>query len=786
MAIKVTPKVSAKMTETGPAPVEPGVAEPTLDTPIDFDAAIAAAKAWKEKNTVQDEEAPAEEPKLPKGKTEIEFLGEQAEKAKGSAKAKVAKMLEFKASPSADMHGKLADSIAAFGKKWGKIRKSLSGLVVKDANEQDVDAAGEFNKHVENLIYQAGRHVEAAGQKEARGITGDSSISEQLATMSGTRVAKENFPTRSGASRQFDDLDRFAPIRDENILEAMRRANAKDATDEEKRNRPPTEEESLDFLGKYANNSYIKAAQNFSSMTSSDHARHARNIIAGLTAAIPRILGQIHQTPDLVAQMKLSGKVGMLPEDARKLLNPSLINVSDKTDDYVAEASKGEPNEKPAPTIYDAFGLDHHLKRLINLSKSSSLQQKIGSQLDLVSKVYNQRYSSLLQKYAAGRGHVVSAPLEPVRTTTAPTADPNAEFDMENAHHRAEVAFKSAGEGAKELHDFRMKLASIAPLLTPEQRFNAPDLLGLDKTNIKYEFNEDGTYKGSNIDAIKLGSRQGVLADRAASLKAAGASHPLNQRWAPLIDKASKLTSSLGEVDRAHKLLDTVQNSMEKNGVSVRENQEVREKNPSTIPTLDEFAAQARVGQPIIETPLKESGGIADPRVDLTWGGTEDPSLGRLSTSDPYLPEWFQGKRQAFVVNPSVKGFHIPSENWKQESINQSQRDAVAAKKEAGRRAELDAAAAAAKKASALGRSVTSYDPWLVGPGNAALDFSDLRVEKDEETQAPAPKRITSLPSKVISPMATVYETTTEVPGTEPGTTAAERADALFSDRRKR
>lgn len=781
MAIEINPKTKVEMTEKGPAPVEPGVATPKMDTPADYDAILAAARRMMERNTEKTEEEPVAKttegaPKLPEGVSEGEFLQQQAAKSGGSPKRRLEKAAEFKLGPRGDKYGKITDAVSDFGKKWSQVKSSFSGLVIKDENEQDVDLAGDIHKHVDNIISQAQRHIEAAGQKEMRGYQAPSEdISEQLKSSSPVNVARRIFPNRSGSTTEFNDLSKYAPLRLDPGQEA-----------------PPAESESLSFLGTYANNSFIKTTHDFAGMTPADHVDHARNLLAGLTVSIPELSKQIHADPMLKAQMAKSGKIGMTPEETRKLLNPSLLKVHEKAEDYMADVNAGQQTttNQPVDKIYGAFGLDHHLKRLSALANSKELQRSTEQRFGIIKNAYQQKYGALLAKR---------------KGTITTTAQPGYEFGKDGKEVQSSTEAPTLERALGPVGSRTYSREALANTFS----FASEDTLN--------KLHNAALSGSSDVDALELQAKQEHLTGRANSLSELATGHPMESRWRGLLDRVSKInTSYVGrsgsvyspdqEITRAHALLDKIKTSMQKNGVAPLESRTVARPRSATdpIPTLSEYAGLAKMGSPVRQSESFLRTGEHEAEVDPTMGGLKgaDEPMTMLNafgyTGNP------PGSRvtSETITSPSASGFHVPSD---------AEVSAFNMKKRETRRA---AAASAAARAKATADNRSPVDPWLYGPGPAAINFSDVRVEPVEDgNQTVSRRKKTSIPiisSEERGPGNTgskwnsvslddlksadegtysansegtklVRGSTTSVPGTESGASAEERAASLFN-----
>lgn len=753
----MAPKV--KMTPTGPTVVS-GENEPKLKASAE-DVQAAALDFLKQNTAAPKEEAKPEEPAAPAQSTE-EFLSSLKER--GVNDRRINKKLKFLTGDTRPHFDAMADTVADFQAAHDDLKSKMSGLVVTDKDLNQVDLAGDLHKHIGNLLNQAQRHLSAAALKEQEGRRGSSvqNVSNLLARKTGTRIRQEDL---AGGR---DNLERYAPI-------------DAGATGD----RPPAEDESIKFLNEYTSNDFLKQAENFEAMGSADHVEHARRLLAGVAQSIPQALEQIHRTPELKAQMANSGKMAPLPAEATRTFNKLMGKFMGPAQSYLdyAAANPGKDEPKKGPTIYDAFGLDHHLKALSNLAKSSNIQKLIESQHALIEKVYNQRYGSILAKRAAGRGHVVPGTPGPVNTP----AD-----SLDNISETTRAELESSRRDLKNV-SYGDKKSPIVP----DEIFN--DIKG-------------------KADSLEQKAVQENLTNRAASLTSAGATHRLGSKWAASISKATSLGSQ-GGVEKAHKLLDAVQTSMEKNGISLagREETRVQSSQGSSIPTLEEFKKLANVGNPTIEN----KDGLVDPNVDITWGGTTDIETGRRAVTPG--PDWMRGKRTTQIMNPSSRGFNVPSEQAWGEARKRS------------RKAAMEAAAAKSKEINWDSMRPWSGDPGFFGGGIAPLDLRgsqnrdseldtrtnlaetdetgilkpaverpksqsgisseelekgrEIRKEAGWETTVVLPKQgkaKTSRASKAKELETAINDVADSMaPGTTSGTTAAERAAAMFSDRRR-
>jgi hypothetical protein len=750
------------MTPTGPTVVS-GENEPKLKASAE-DIQSAALDFLKQNTEAPKEEAKPEEPAAPAQSTE-EFLGSLKER--GVNDRRINKKLKFLTGDTRPHFDAMADTVADFQAAHDDLKSKMSGLVVTDKDLTQVDLAGDLHKHIGNLLNQAQRHLSAAALKEQDGRRGSAvqGAPNLLKRKTATRIRQEDL---AGGR---DTLERYAPI-------------DAGATGD----RPPAENESIKFLNEYTSNDFLKQSENFEAMGSADHVEHARRLLAGVAQSIPQALEQIHRTPELKAQMANAGKMAPLPGEATRTFNKLMVKFMGPAQSYLdyAAANPGKDADKKGPTIYDAFGLDHHLKALSNLAKSSNIQKIIESQHALIEKVYNQRYGSILAKRAAGRGHAVANTPEPV--TTSPD-------NLDNISENTRA----------ELEDSRRYLRNVS----------------IGDTKLPQVSDEEFNSIKAKADSAEQKAVQENLTNRAAALTSAGSTHRLGSKWTGIISKATALGSQ-GGLEKAHKLLDSVQTSMEKNGISLAGREETRVQSPqgSSIPTLEEFKKLANVGSPTIEN----KDGLVDPNVDITWGGTTDIETGRTGVQAG--PSWMRGRRTTQIMNPSSRGFNVPSEQAWGEARKRSRKAAMesaAAAAQAsvdnryrydpffggsvapigGKQGLMNEVSAASIRSDEVDESgilkpgVERSDPFILQKlerdrGISSEELQKARALREKagwETTVVLPKQgkaKTSRASKAKELETAINDVADSMaPGTTSGTTAAERAASMFSDRRK-
>lgn len=682
MTIKI-PKVKAVITPSGPAAQEPGVAEPKIETPAKEEDVASAAAAFIKANTAsgraEETAAPVtESSSRPNREESIAALSKVG--AKGRNARKINKKLEQLQGQSGQHLQDMHDAADGLENAYTSIRGKMGGLVVRDQNESNVDLAGDLHKHIYNVIEHARINLEAAANKELAGNRSEFNSSQMLDKKAPRNVHPEDLAGR-------DDYLGNVPSNSGTSLD-----------------------ESLDYLDKYASNKFVTKTQNFESMSAADHANHARNLLAAAAASAPIAVNSLRNNAEINIALKNSGQSLPTVADVKSSLNPHVLAFNDSAQKHIdfLTTSGDAPLSKPK-TVYDMFGLDHHLKRLNELAKAGNLQRQDEAQHNRIRGVYQRRYGDLLAKRAAGRGHIIPQPVTPVK------------LDM--------------------------------------------------------------TSEGVN--------------NRAAELSPAIGAHPFADKWNKIIDKA-KVYGVSGDRETAHRMLDTVQNSMEKNGITIRQQPaEVRAQKPDSgqgrVPSYSTFAKMANVGKSVIETPSDSPNfGIADPRVDLTWGGRTNIMSGMRTRKELRGgPAWVRfegGNEGATVMNPSVEGFHIPSdtafEPYKRESRRQALLDAAAA----AQKQEDDKAREEKARQESLSRiSGVDYYPYLAGDQAVApLDFAKFYTSTPEKT----PRKTKSLGKRTnaqkLADSIAEFNTQNDVPGTETGTSAQERADALFSNRERR
>lgn len=771
MAIEINPRTTVKATEEGLKPVEPGVATPKMDTPADYDAVLAAARKMMERNTGSSEEEervakPKEEaaPKLPEGKSEGEFLLEQAAKSGGAPKKRAEKAAEFKLGPLGEQHDSLVNSVDRYAKAWNKIKSSFSGLVVKDENEQDVDAAGHLHKHVDNIISQAQRHLETAAQKEMRGyVARNESPSERMRTASPINVARQVFPNRSGQTKEFDDLTRFAPLST---------GPGEDL--------PPSEHESLKFLETYANNDFVQKSIDADAMSPADHVNHARNLLASLTVAIPQLADTIHSDEKLKAQMAKSGKVGFTGEQARKLLNPSLVDVHNKTEEYTAQS--GSPVAERAKTVHDAFGLDHHLKRLTALANSEETQRSNEQRISIIHNAYYRKYGALLAKRKGLRPdhsqEVVLSALPGHKFEPAGRAFPN-QYTQVPARTIGPSVFKATEDGTVYSRERFREAFSGASEDTVNRLYTA-SLNGRDAN-------------GVSKDELELQAKREHLVTRGNSLAELAGSHPKAATWQGLINSAYKTAgvnpkdaafvvdskgttqSAHSAIDNAHSLLDRIQTSMQKHGLAPLNTATIIRPRSETdpIPTLSEYARLAKMGSPIRQSESFLKTGEHEPEVDPTMGGLKDADA-PMTLKNPfgYTGSPAGSRVTAEVVtSPSASGFNVPSDK--------AVSDFAAGKRERRRRALTEAAERASKASDRM------FDPWLTG-GVKPISMNDVLPTDATTPRTPEVlgrnEVVKQRKKKSAAPAAENTPASSAPPSAAPdGQSSEERAASLFN-----
>jgi len=198
--------------------------------------------------------------------------------------------------------------------------------------------------------------------------------------------------------------------------------------------------------------------------------------------------------------------------------------------------------------------------------------------------------------------------------------------------------------------------------------------------------------RASSVLEAREADRQGV-ASRVASLKDAIGSHPLAETWKSklyeALDKAngygsgvivrageedpenlvSNVYNHAGVIKSAHRIIDAVQNSMERSGISIRQQPTAaRDKrvNQGIVPTREELEQAANVGKPVIPG----APGMVDKEVDPTWGGRVDPAVGvtarplgtqGVTYTDASGEKRVRRSRTGQILNPSAEGFHAPT-----------------------------------------------------------------------------------------------------------------------------
>jgi hypothetical protein len=681
-------------------------------------------------------------PKLPEGKSEGEFLLEQAAKSGGSPKRKAEKAAEFKLGPQGTKFDSLTNSVDNFAETWNKIKGSFSGLVIKDANEQDVDLAGNLHKHVDNIIGQAQRHLETAAQKEMRGYQARTeSISSQLASRSPINVARRVFPNRSGRSSEFDDLTRFAPLSLQPGEET-----------------PPSEQESLNFLEKYANNDFVQKAKDFDALSPADHANHARNLLASLTVAIPKIANEIHSTPDLKAQMVKSGKIGVTGDQARKLLNPSLLDVHNKTEDYAPEDIS--PVSERAKTVHDAFGLNHHLTRLTALANSEETQRSTEQRFGMIKNAYLKKYGNLLSK----RKNLRSDLTQLVSTN----AQPGYKFDKDGTEVATSTSIPTvaaavkAGNGGWGRDHFHRTFAG-ASADTIDNMYNA-NLEASGKNRVS-------VWNGLTAKEWELKGQAEHLGARATSLSELSGDHPLASKWNALINQASGMNTSEEAIRRGHNLLDRIRTSMQKNNVAPLESKTTVRPRSETdpIPTLSEFIGLARPSRPIVQSESFLRTGEHEAEVDPTMGGlkgADEPMTMGHAFGYTGFPAGSRVTSET-ITSPSASGFNIPSDK--------AVSDFVAGKRERRRQALTDAADRAKRFTDE--KFVSSMDPWLTG-GVKPISIEDVTPTDTKTPEVLGRAEVTGRKKRAaVTTPVTKEEPATSAPD---GINSAERAAALF------
>lgn len=197
--------------------------------------------------------------------------------------------------------------------------------------------------------------------------------------------------------------------------------------------------------------------------------------------------------------------------------------------------------------------------------------------------------------------------------------------------------------------------------------------------------------QASAVLEAREADRQGV-ASRVASLKDAIGSHPLAETWKSklyeALDKSngygsgvdvdgeedptnlvSNVYNHAGVIKSAHRIIDAVQNSMERSGISTRQQPTAaRDKrvNQGIVPTREELEQAANVGKPV----MPAAPGLFDEKVDPTWGGRVDPSMGvtarplgtqGVTYTDASGEKRVRRNRTGQILNPSAEGFHAPT-----------------------------------------------------------------------------------------------------------------------------
>ena len=393
MAIEFTKLPKMKNTPKGPVAQPAGTPEPKIDSSADADALQAAAQSFLKKNTAPAEEAaPAAAPKeeVPTGFKALDFLTEQSKTAKGPDKerieGKIAKLTSESGQHFNDMH----DAINKIRTAYDAVKNSLGGLVTKDSQERDVDQLGPEHMHIHNLINQAARHITAASEKDEPGtrVAGIRSAASILAGKTGTRVRPSDVATGG-----YDTLEKYSPI--------------------DPSERAPSEAESIEHLNSYVGNNFLKQAQDFESMGAADHVEHARNLLAGITLAAPKLVSKIKRMGTVTVLAANSGKPLPNPDDVKSMLEPSLLSFAKPAQKYIDFAKSnpgGSASQAFAPNTnrpIDRFGLNHHLTRLKNLAESEETQRSHEQRINIITNAYK----SHLQRLAAakkGAGSTIS------------------------------------------------------------------------------------------------------------------------------------------------------------------------------------------------------------------------------------------------------------------------------------------------------------------------------------------------------------------------------------------
>jgi hypothetical protein len=679
MAIDLSKNSKMKATPKGPVAQPAGTAEPKLETSADADQLKAAAEDFFDSNTTKpaEEQAPAAAPKeeVPTGIRALDALTEAAKTARGADKERINQKITFLGGISGKHFEDMRGALDGIRTAYTAVQSKLGGLVTRGADESEYDVAGDLHGHVHNLITQAGRHLTAAAAKDETGAgRRDNSAAQLLKVKTGTRVRPEDVATGGR-----DALDKYAPV--------------------DTSTRGPSEAESIDYINSYAKNKFLSKAQDFEAMSPEDHVEHARNILAGITRAVPSLVKQLRLQPKVQLLAKNSGKQLPTPDEAAKTLFPALLSFTTPAQKYIdyAKTRPSAPGEMPdlfglkTKTVHDAFGLDHHLKRLTALRHSEETQRSIQERFGMIKNVYQSKYGDLLAKRAAGRGHVVAVQDPAIDMSGFPIYDMSAikagiEKSLTSESSERSAAIVAASEtsvrGPNKYKDSTGQLSSQVSAAMREAR--------LEEQKAQQAFRHTKT--AGEIDRLK-----GLIGTHKFSDKwnaVLNRAHELNNNSAgPNVD--NKTHNTLQRQARAHAA--RVSDSMYRNGIATKE--EVREQSPQgdAIPTLREYAGLAKAGEPVRQSESFLRTGKHEAEVDPTMGGLKEADEPMRMVS-PY------GYGPAEVItSPSASGFHIPSD---------AEVKGLATTKRASRRAAMQSAVEAS---SPREDNRYRYDPFFTG-----------------------------------------------------------------------